>query len=256
MKFFQLLFCSYLLASIANAGENTTLQIATAANFSSTLQKISEKFHELHPEIEVKIIPGATGNLYSQIINGAPFDLFFSADEKHADLLIERNIAHSDHVSDHSFVYAKGRLCLLTSNKEREKLSEKTLQNDDFKFLAIAKPDSSPYGFAAKEVLEKLALWEKLNQKIIYAQDVGAAMTFITSENVDFGFVALSQIISWQEKNNQKEQNFWVVPQNFYKPVKQKVVLLRGPREKEAQKFLEFVKSSEVEKLIRESGYD
>ena len=232
-----------------NAKDDNILQIATAANFNSTLQKISEKYHELHPDLEIKIIPGATANLYSQIINGALFDLFFSADAKHVDLLVEKNFA----TSNSSFVYASGRLCLLASSSKPTGINEKTLREKNFKFLAIAKPETAPYGFAAKEVLEKLALWDELKEKLVYAQDVGGVVSFVASGNVDSGFVALSQIISWKEKSG---QNFWIVPQNLYSPIDQKVVALNGSKEKEAEKFLKFVKSSAVRNLIKESGYN
>jgi len=233
-----LLSCICFSVNAVNAKDDNILQIATAANFNSTLQKISEKYHELHPDLEIKIIPGATANLYSQIINGALFDL-----------LVEKNFA----TSNSSFVYASGRLCLLASSSKPTGINEKTLREKNFKFLAIAKPETAPYGFAAKEVLEKLALWDELKEKLVYAQDVGGVVSFVASGNVDSGFVALSQIISWKEKSG---QNFWIVPQNLYSPIDQKVVALNGSKEKEAEKFLKFVKSSAVRNLIKESGYN
>jgi molybdate transport system substrate-binding protein len=246
VKFFLLLL---FFPSLAFAG---SLNIATASNFYSTLQKISAKYQKIHPEVQIKISSSATAGLYSQIINGAPFDLFFSSDEKHIDLLIAKNIAHREP----SFIYARGILCLLSSDEKLQKINEQTLRNDSFKFLAIAKPESAPYGFAAKEVLVKLGLWDRVNKKLVYAFDVGSVMNFVATKNVDFGFIALSQAVSWQEKNRKNLQNqMWIVPQNLYNPINQKVAMLKGSKENLALAFLNFVQSAEIKKLIIDSGY-
>ena len=258
LKLFQkyfILFTAIIIFNkslvLANINSNS-INIATASNFTDTLKEITSLYQELYPNSKIKIISGSTVNLYTQIINGAPFDIFFAADKKHINLLIEKNLA----LKESDFIYASGRLALWSPGQTR---AEEILTSLNFNHLAIAKPEFAPYGIAAKEVLEELELFNKLkaDNKLIYGQNVLAAMNYIANKHVDLGFISLSQIISWQIKHNVNLENeIWIIPQKFYQPIEQKTVILQKANKELAQDFLNFVKNNKkVRQIIIKYGY-
>lgn len=240
----------------ANIAQAQNLTVATASNFTDTLQEIVTLYQQSHPQSKITIAQGSTTNIYNQIENGAPFDIFFSADILHADRLIEKNLA----LAEGSRIYAEGILVLWMPNQKiKNKIKNngaEILQQGDFQHLAIAKPEVAPYGMAARQVLEKLGLWDQLKNKLIYAQNIGEAMSLTASHSVDAGFVAMSQILAWQKKNNLNLQNeIWIIPQKFYQPIAQKVVIVKNENSAVAKEFLDFFAEKKIAEVIRKSGY-
>lgn len=124
------------------------------------------------------------------------------------------------------------------------------LHGDRFQHLSIASPKLAPYGAAAEEVLKKMDLWKKLQGKLIYGENISQAHQFIASGNAELGFVSLSQV-----KNT--KGSLWMVPQELYKPLKQKTVLLKaGKNKKAAEAFMKFIKTDRVRRIIQEFGYE
>ncbi len=251
------IFLTIIAISNSSQASDKVLNIAVASNFTNTLQDIVSSYQDLHPRnnIKLKVIPGSTTNLYSQIINGAPFDIFFAANKKHIDLLIKQNLAKEQG----SFIYAKGKLVLWAPKHNINNSAKKFLEANKFTHLAIAKPEFAPYGKAAKEVLKKLKLFNilKSNNKLIYSQNVSGVMNYTANNNVDLGFVALSQIIFWQKKHDVNlENNIWHVPENFYSDILQKTAILTKSNKENAQKFLDFVKSKKSQDIISAYGYE
>lgn len=259
MRFFLTIL--FFLSSTANA---QNLTIATASNFADTLQEIVTLYQQSHSQSKITITQGSTTNIYNQIENGAPFDIFFSADILHADQLIKKNLA----LADSSQIYAEGILVLWMPQQKIKNNGAEILQRGNFQHLVIAKPEVAPYGMAAKQVLEKLTvpgtevkvpgteLWDQLKNKLIYAQNIGEAMSLTASHSTDGGFVALSQILAWQKKNNLNLENeIWIIPQKFYQPIAQKVVIVKNANSAAAKEFLDFFAEKKVAELIRKSGY-
>ncbi len=243
----------FFFTSAANA---QNLTIATASNFADTLQEIVTLYQQSHPQSKITITQGSTTNIYHQIENGAPFDIFFSADILHADQLIKKNLA----LAEASRIYAEGILVLwMPQQKIKNKIKnngEEILQRGNFQHLAIAKPEVAPYGMAAQQVLEKLGLRDQLKNKLIYAQNIGEAMSLTASHSTDSGFVAMSQILAWQKKNNlDLENEIWIIPQKFYQPIAQKVVIVKNKNSAAAKEFLDFFAEEKVVELIKKSGY-
>lgn len=224
-----------------NENLSTTAYIAVATNFKTTADQLITAFtaQQHHQLIAVS---GSTGKLYNQIKQGAPFDIFLSADAQRAGLLIDEGFA----VSGSQTTYAVGRLVLL--GNQLTTLAD--LKRNQFRRLAMANPKLAPYGLAAAQTLETLALNHVLADKIVMGENVGQAYAMVATGNADLGFVALSMI-----KPAQQAQS-WLVPAEFHDPIRQDLVLLRhGQNNPAAQAFLDFLSSREANALIEAAGY-
>lgn len=234
-----LLFLS--LASVSAKGE--ILHIATASNFAPTLEKLSESFNK-ETGHKIIITNGATGALYTQIIQGAPFDILLSADVFRAQKLEEERVA----IRNSRFTYAIGRLALWYPSSEID-VSEDTLYDKNIKHLAIANPDLAPYGLAAKETLIHLSKWQDYRQKLLLGNNISQAFNFTSKSHNTAGFVALSQLL----KKQIPPSKYWIIPDNYYTPIKQQAVLLKDLPEGLA--FMEFLKSNTAKQIILADGY-
>lgn len=244
-SFFQIiLFCSIFSSSSFAAENKGEVRVAVASNFSSTLESISKHFTQ---STGIKIIPsaGSSAKLFAQISNEGPFDLFLSADQDLPQKLIEKKLA----VADSKFTYAIGSLVLWTSNPKTVKI-KKALTDLHFKHLAIANPELAPYGLAAKEVLEKMDLWDRVKKQLVMGENVSQTYQFISTGNAEMGFVPHSQVI------DVKVGSTWIIPQNLYSPILQDAVLLITEKPNpSALQFLNYLKGKEAQKIIAKSGY-
>jgi molybdate transport system substrate-binding protein len=232
-----------LLLGAARAGAES-VHVAVATNFAATCRAIGDAF-TAESKLAVLISEGSTGKLTAQIANGAPFEVFLSADaERPARLEAERHAVPATR-----FVYALGRLSLWSARAEFV-TGEATLGRDDFRHLAIANPALAPYGAAARDVLQRLQLWDRLAPKLVRGEDVGQAYHFVATGNAELGFVALAQIAGHHEGSR------WVVPAELYAPIEQQAVLLPPGRDDAAARaFLAFLQSEPARALIEAAGY-
>lgn len=219
---------------------DTHARIAVATNFLDTAQKLEDAF-ETETDFTIDLVSGSTGQLYTQIINGAPYDAFLSADVARVTRLLESGYG----VEGSRARYANGRLVLFGTDDAAEALKE-----GRFSKLAIANPQIAPYGVAAKQALKFMGLSEPVAGKIVFGQNVGQAYGFVKTNNADLGFLALSQM---QEGTD----NYWIVPKPYYDSIAQDSVLLSfGKNNKSARAFLSYLKSSQAKKIIKSSGYE
>lgn len=199
--------------------------------------------------VSVSISSGSTGKLYSQIVHGAPYDVFFAANIDEP-LRLE---THGYTVNGRRDTYAFGKLVLL-SNKRNNLATDwraALIENTPLR-IAIANPEIAPYGRAAEDVLSKLDLLTNPKLKIIRAENVGQAFAFAATGNVDFAFVALSQVKS-QAKST---LNYWIVPPEYYTPIAQQMVLLkRAKANPGADKFYQFLLRDTSKSTIEGLGY-
>lgn len=222
--------------------ENQTLTVAAAANLETVLTEIGKDF-----QTETKIKPtfsfGATGNLAKQIENGAPFDLFLAADVKTIDSLIEKNQV----VGSTKKVYAQGRLVLyLQNNITINNLMD--LTKVEFKKIAIASPEIAPYGLAAKQALQNLGIWENIEKKVVYAENVNMALQYAKTENVQAAFVARSLV------NDQNK--YLIVDKSLHFPLDQALAVVTRSKNKElAEKFALFLTTQKSKTLLEKFGY-
>ncbi len=225
------------------------VQIAVASNFSAPARKICDVF-ERKTGHKVIISYGSTGKLYAQIKNGAPFEIFLSADVETPEKLIEEKLS----ASHTPYRYATGRLVLWSSSPGYIDSKGIILQKGNFEHLAIANPKLAPYGRAAVEVLRKLGLIEKIKPGLVQGENITQAYQFISSGNAQLGFLALSQLID--NSGEIRRGSYWIVPANLYSPLHQAGILLKaGENNRAAIDFFQFLKSPGAKKIIQKSGY-
>jgi len=231
--------CLFLIHSSLLGAE---LRIASAANFYPTLTKIAQAFSEKTGD-EITIIRGSTGKLYAQIIRGAPYDLFFSADSARADKLVEQG--HS--LNNRSQIYAIGQLALWAPQAESSQQLNALLHSGKFNKLSIANPKTAPYGQAAKEALQAMGLYEKVKHKLVYGENISQTLQFVESGAAELGFVARSHV---------NYQVFFAIDTELHQPVTQKMLILKQTKQSAlAQRFVEFLNTPQVIEMIKQDGY-
>lgn len=239
-------FAACLLASVAQADE---VQVAVAANFTAPMQKIAVEF-EKDTGHKAVLSFGATGKFYAQITNGAPFEVFFSADDE-----TPKKLESESHVQAGSrFTYAIGKLALWSAKENYVDAKGQILKTGGFKHLAIANPKTAPYGAAGVETLKQLGVYDALQPLFVQGENISQTYQFITTGNAELGFVALSQIY---KDGKVTSGSAWVVPENFYSPIRQDAVILsKGKSNSAAQALLKYVREDKAKAIIKSFGYE
>jgi molybdate transport system substrate-binding protein len=245
MKRLAALFAAIAYAAIAHAGE---VQVAVAANFTAPMQKIAAAFE--HDTGNKAILAfGATGKLYAQISNGAPFEVMLAADTQTPARLEKERLA----VPGTHFTYATGKLVLWSARPGYVDADGAVLKSSGFAHLAIANPKTAPYGAAALAVLEKLGLFNTLQAKIVEGENIAQAYQFVATGNAPLGFVALSQVC---RDGKISSGSGWIVPANLYVPIRQDaVVLAKGRANPAASALVDYLKSAKAKAIIASYGY-
>jgi molybdate transport system substrate-binding protein len=237
----------------ADTAAPTEVRVAVAANFKQTLERIGAAFSAKHGG-KLIVSAGATGQLYSQIVQGAPFDLFFSADRERAERLEREGLA----VADTRFTYAMGRLVAWRPGQPWRGELAAVLRSPEIDVVAIANPQVAPYGAAAQQALQALQGSMPWSFKIVQGESLGQTYQFVASGHAQLGFVALSQIYeSEADAGRALRQEIVIVDPKLYRPLEQQAVLLRhGERSRLAREFLAFVRSPEGQSIIAAAGYE
>lgn len=241
-KRFKALFLSLLLLpGLVVADE---IRVAVASNFAPALKQLATNF-EIRDGRKIHVVTGSSGKLFAQISNGAPFDLFLSADRHRPMLLEQQGRARAGT----RFTYALGRLALWSTDPERVDEEGRVLASDGFRRLAIANPRLAPYGLAAKEVLMRHDRWTRLQPKLVRGENIAQTFHFVNSGNAELGFVAMSQLITSQAARG----SYWAVPANQHSPIEQQAVRLSD--HPLALAFSDYLRSSEALAVIHRFGY-
>ena len=235
--------------SVTPAAHAGTVLVAVAANFSAPLQAIGKVFSS-ETGHTLSVSSGATGKLYAQIVNGAPFEVFLSADQTSPAQLESAGLA----VPATRFTYATGRLALWSATAGLVDVQGAILKNGRFDKIAIAEPKTAPYGAAAIEVMTRLDVLGALTPKLVTGESIGQAYSFVATGNAALGFVALSQVM---QDGQLKNGSTWAVPANLHTPIRQDAVLLtRGKNNSAALAFMAFLQTYKTKALIKTYGYD
>ena len=243
----RILALALVLASPSSLGSE--VQVAVAANFSNPAKRLAEQFKRASGHT-VAISTGSTGKFYAQIGNGAPFDVFLSADDATPLRMEKEKLAKVGS----RFTYALGRLALWSPTPRMIDDKAEVLRKAAFKRLAIASPNLAPYGAAAQQTMQTLGVWTALQGKLVYGENIAQTFQFVSSGNADLGFVALSQI---REAGKPIKGSHWLVPPSMHAPLRQDATLLaRGEENAAASQFLDFLRSPAARELIRSYGYD
>lgn len=235
-----------LLTNLAAADE---VRVAVAANFAAPMERIALEFAR-DTGNRALVSSGGTGKLYAQIKNGAPFEVFLSADEATPAKLEQEGLG----VVGSRFPYAFGRLVLWSPKPGYVDSHGNIVKQGKFRHLAIANPKLAPYGRAAQEVLEKQGMWQPLQSRLVFGENIAQTHQFVSSGNAELGFVALSQI---RQDSAERQGSFWLVPQALYAPIRQDAILLaRGKGKTAAEQLLKYLKSDKAAAIIKRYGYD
>jgi molybdate transport system substrate-binding protein len=232
-----------VLTACSNARAAQT-NVAVAANFTDAAREIAAIFKQRTGH-EAVLSFGASGPFYTQITQGAPFQVLLSADDSRPKKLVEDGLA----VPDSRFTYAIGKL-VLWSKLPGVVTGEETLKAASFAKLSICNPAAAPYGLAAVETMKSLGLYEALRPKLVEGATITQAYQFVETGNAEVGFVAQSQLTGNDTGSR------WMVPQQLYKPIRQDAVLLKsGAGNEAASAFMVFLKGPEARAIIEKYGY-
>lgn len=239
-----------LIAALAFAASShaETVRIAVAANFTAPAKALASIFAKTTGH-EAKLSFGATGAFYTQIKNGAPFDVFLAADDERPARLEKEG----DTVSGSRFTYAIGQLALWSAKEGMVDNQGAVLKGGQFNKLAIANPKLAPYGTAAMETVDKLGLTASIEPKLVTGESIGQTYNFIATGNAELGFVALAQVL---DGGKLKSGSVWVVPEQFHAPIVQDAVLLkRASGNPAANAWMNLMRAPQTKELIRTYGY-
>ncbi len=234
------------------------LKVAAAADLSAALEKLSAAF-EKQTGIHLSISLGSSGNFYSQIQNGAPFDVFLSADKSYPDKLMRAGLTDGGQT-----LYARGQLVVWISNSSQLQLESKNLQvlagNLDqlagpvVRKIAIANPEHAPYGRAAVEALKHYGIYDRVQKKLVLGENISQTAQFGQSGNADVAFIALSLAMT---DSMRQSGHYLILPSSSYSPLEQAGVVVRASASKEkARRFLDFLVSPEGQRILRQSGFE
>lgn len=240
MRFPILVVLAALLLPAASRAD--TVNVAVAANFTLTAEQLAPLF-KAETGHDLRLSFGSTGQLYAQITQGAPFEVFLAADAERPGRIVAEGLG----VEGSVFTYALGALALYSAIYDVSD-GEAVLRAGRFDKLAIADPVSAPYGRAALETLERLELLEVVEPKLVTGENIGQTLQFVESGSAELGFVAASQVMG--------KPGIWMVPQSYYTPIRQDAVLLKiGESHEAAQLFMQFLRSEGARAVIVASGY-
>jgi molybdate transport system substrate-binding protein len=236
------------LLAFSSAARAEKVQVAVASNFTAPMKRLAADFAAASGHEAVPIF-GATGKLYAQIKSGAPSGVLLAADETTPAKLEQEGAA----VPGTRRTYAVGKLVLWSAQPGTVDAAGEVLKKGAFEHIAIANPQTAPYGAAAIQVLTKLNVLDALRPKLVQGESIAQAHQFVASGNAELGFVALSQVVRGGKVSS---GSAWIVPEALHAPIRQDAILLEaGKRNAAATAFLDYLKCDKARALISEYGY-
>ena len=238
--------CLFVAGQMAHAGEKIT--IAAAADLKFALDEIVVLFNRLHPADQVGTIYGSSGKFQTQIRQGAPFDLYFSADIAYPRALKAEGFAASEVQP-----YAVGRIVLWSTSRDAGRMTLADLADPAIRKIAIANPKHAPYGKRAEEALKAAGVWEKMQAKLVYGENVAQAAQFVQTGNAQAGIIALSLALSPELA---KQGSYALIPDKLHQPLEQGfIVTRRAAGNPLAQVFARFMSGSEARAVMTRYGF-
>jgi molybdate transport system substrate-binding protein len=227
------------------------VRIAAAADLRFAMGELAGEFKN-QTGTKVDVTYGSSGNFFSQIQNGAPFDLFFSADIEYPRKLEAAGLAEPGTL----YEYAVGRIVIWLPAKAKldiAKLGWNALRDASVQRIAIANPEHAPYGRAAVAALRKVGIYEQVKRKLVYGENISQAAQFVQSGNAQAGIVALPLAVSPGMRDGKR----WEIPAEIHPPIEQGAIVLKSAKNKDAARaFLELVKSPSGRDILRKYGFE
>jgi len=242
LLFVCLMFAGYS----AHAEERIT--IAAAADLKFALDEIVVSFKSTHPAVHIETIYGSSGNFSTQIRQGAPYDLYFSADIAYPRALKAEGLAASEVQA-----YGVGRIVLWSQALDANKMTLADLTDPSIRKIAIANPQHAPYGKRAEEALKAAGVWGKVEAKLVYGENVAQAAQFVQSGNAQVGIIALSLALSPELA---KQGRYALIPDKLHQPLEQGFIIIRRAADNLlAQEFARFIMSKEARAIMTHYGF-
>jgi molybdate transport system substrate-binding protein len=247
-----ILRCLLLLPALLmlRAASAQDIRVAAAADLQFALDDLTAQYAKQSGK-KVDVSYGSSGNFFAQIQNGAPFDVFFSADIEYPRKLETAGLAEP---GTH-YEYAVGRIVIWMPdnvNADLAGLGWKALLQPSVERIAIANPEHAPYGRAAVAALQRAGIYEQVRRRLVYGENISQAAQFVSSGNAQAGIIALSLAVSPAMRDGKR----WEIPANMHPPIEQAAVILKSAKDKEgARAFLAFVKSSAGRKTLESYGF-
>ncbi len=243
----KLLIAILIISTYSIAGN---INIAVAANVSYAMNDLKKVFNKYYPNTKVRVILGSSGKLTAQIKNGAPYQLFMSANMKYPEALYEDKIAITKPI-----VYAQGRLAYLSSKKQDFSKGMALLKSDKINKIAVANPKTAPYGKATVEAMKSANIYDHIVKKFVYGESISQTVSYAVMA-ADIGFIAKSSLYSPKMKRFKKGINWADVNPKLYTPINQGIVILKeGKENSEVKAFYDFIQSVEAKKILNDFGY-
>ena len=247
MNLFKLLAVaiSLLFATSAHAEKIT---IAAAADLKFAMDEIVAGFNKTHSGDEVQVVYGSSGKFHTQIQQGAPYELFFSADINFPRELAKQGLAASDVKP-----YAVGRIVLWSAEMDAAKMTLANLTDPKITRIAIANPKHAPYGKRAEEALRAAGLWDKVQAKLVFGENISQAAQYVQSGNAQVGIIALSLVINSELS---KKGGYYLIPDNLHNPLEQGFIITRlGASKPLAKQFADYMGSKQARSVMTKYGF-
>jgi molybdate transport system substrate-binding protein len=242
---FLVLGCLCLAAAAVRAEKIT---VAAAADLKFAMDELVSDFKKANPDAQVDVVSGSSGNFSSQIKQGAPYDLFFSADIMYPQQLATAGLAGSEVKP-----YAYGRIVLWSGSMDASRMTLESLTDPKITRIAIANPQHAPYGKRAEEALQAAGLWDKIQSKLVYGENIAQTAQFVESGNAQVGIIALSLAVSPELAN---KGGYWLVPDKLHQPLEQAYIITkRGENNALARRFAEFMESKPARAVMIKYGF-
>lgn len=247
-QMYKFLWAAILTATSVFAQKSDNITIAAAADLKYAMDEIVTEFKKINPESNVEVVYGSSGKANTQILNGAPFDMFFCADIKYPLDLHKKGLCASDVKT-----YAWGRLVLWSATLDVSKLTMSNLADASITRIAIANPMHAPYGERAREALKSLGLWDKVEKKLVFGENIVQAAQFVTTGNAQVGIIALSIAMN---PDLSKKGHYLLIPDTLHTPLEQGFIITkRAADNKLARNFADYMEESTSRTIMKKYGF-
>ncbi|PYF99453.1 molybdate transport system substrate-binding protein [Thioalkalivibrio sp. ALE21] len=247
LVFASLVIALFLLLAPSAAHANQPLTIAAASDLRFALDEIIEEYEREHPDDAVRVTYGSSGRMTTQIMNGAPYDVFFSA-----DIAYPQKLRAEGHAVTEPEVYAIGRIVLWSNRMDASELTLEDLTRDDIRRVAIASPTHAPYGVRAMEALQAAGVWDDLQPKIVNGDNIAQTARMVQAGGADIGIIALSLA----EFPDLAEHPHHLIDDALHDPLTQGFVITRRGADKDtAHRFAEYMNGDTAREIMRRYGF-
>lgn len=225
------------------------IRIAVASNFILPMRSIVREFEKVTSH-NVQMSYGSSGKFYAQIMNGAPYDIFLSADTSKPEKLEQADRI----VTGSRFTYALGTLVLWTGNELLDVSGPEVISTAGINKIAIANPRFAPYGIAARQVFDALKLWPEVKSRLVMGENISQAYQFVDTGNAQLGLIALSQIKNRSQANLAKG---WIIPRELHSPIQQQAVMIKTTEKNQqaVTSLMHYLQSAHSKQIIESYGY-